>query len=151
MNPAQRRILRDFKKINQEKSNQYVVTVDPKNINHWDVVLFGPDQTEWEGGNFRMKFDFPEDYPHQCPDVKFVDIPFHPNIYQSGAICIDILQANWSSAYDATAILTSILSLLVAPNPHSPANSEAADLYVNNKNEYDRRVRLSFPHHEDDK
>ena len=145
MDATQRRILRDFKKIKAEKSKQYVVTVDSKDIYNWDVVLFGPDQTDWEGGNFRMKFTFPKDYPHQCPDVKFLDIPFHPNIYQNGKICIDILQANWSSAYDAAAILTSILSLLVDPNPQSPANNEAAELYVNNKNEYKRRVKLSFP------
>lgn len=142
---SQRRVLRDFKKIQNEKSKQYVVKFDPSNLMHWDVVLFGPDETEWEGANFRMKIDFSNDYPHTCPDVKFVDIPFHPNIYQNGAICIDILQANWSSAYDVSAILTSILSLLVAPNPHSPANSEAAELYENNKKEYDRRVKLSFP------
>ncbi|EAY11659.1 ubiquitin conjugating protein, putative [Trichomonas vaginalis G3] len=145
MNAAQRRILRDFKKIQQEKQKNYVVTPHPNDIFNWDAVLFGPDQTEWEGSTFRMTYSFPDDYPHTCPTVKFVDIPFHPNIYQNGNICIDILQANWCNAYDVSSIMTSILSLLVAPNPHSPANNEAAELYVKNKPEYIRRVKLSFP------
>jgi ubiquitin-conjugating enzyme E2 A len=53
---------------------------------------------------------------------------------------LDILQNQWSPIYDIAAILTSIQSLLSDPNPNSPANSEAAKLYVENKREYSRRV-----------
>lgn len=37
---------------------------------------------------------------------------FHPNIYNDGQICLDILQKQWSPVYDIGAILTSIQSLL---------------------------------------
>lgn len=47
----------------------------------------------------------------------------------------------WSPVYDVWAILTSIRSLLCDPNPQSPANSEAARLYQENKGEYERRVK----------
>ena len=81
---SQRRILRDFKKIHAENSKEYVVQFDPKMINHWNATLFGPEETVWDGACFSMTIDFPEDYPHTHPDVKFVDIPFHPNVYQNG-------------------------------------------------------------------
>jgi hypothetical protein len=61
--------------------------------------------------------------------VKFESKMFHPNIYNDGGICLDILQNQWSPIYDVSAILTSIQSLLCDPNPNSPANSEAARLY----------------------
>lgn len=51
---------------------------------------------------------------------------FHPNIYNNGQICLDILQNQWSPIYDICAILTSIQSLLCDPNPASPANSEVS-------------------------
>jgi ubiquitin-conjugating enzyme E2 A len=73
--------------------------------------------------------------------VKFITKMFHPNIYADGAICLDILQNQWSPIYDISAILTSIQSLLTDPNPNSPANSEASKLYVENKGEYNRRVK----------
>jgi ubiquitin-conjugating enzyme E2 A len=38
------------------------------------------------------------------------------------------------------AILTSIQSLLDEPNPNSPANSLAAQLYQENRREYEKRV-----------
>ena len=63
-------------------------------------------------------------------------------MYGDGKICLDILQNQWSPIYDIAAILTSIQSLLNDPNPQSPANSEAAQLFENDKREYHRRVRL---------
>ena len=40
-----------------------------------------------------------------------------------------IHQNRWSPTYDVSAILTSIQSLLSDPNPNSPANSMAAQLF----------------------
>ena len=66
---------------------------------------------------------------------------YHPNIYNDGKICLDILQNQWSPIYDVAAILTSIQSLLCDPNPSSPANAEAAKLYNENKREYAKRIK----------
>jgi len=65
---------------------------------------------------------------------------YHPNIYNDGRICLDILQNQWSPIYDVWSVLTSIRSLLNDPNPASPANSEAAELFNTNKMEYERKV-----------
>ena len=73
--------------------------------------------------------------------VKFESKMFHPNIYNDGGICLDILQNQWSPIYDVSAILTSIQSLLCDPNPNSPANSEAARLYSECKREYTKKVQ----------
>ncbi len=54
---------------------------------------------------------------------------------------MDILQRNWSPTYDVCAILTSIRSLLNDPNPNSPANNEAAKLFVENRRLYESKVR----------
>lgn len=100
-----------------------------------------PDDTPWEGGTFRLTLQFTEDYPNKPPVVKFVSKLFHPNVYNDGGICLDILQSNWSPIYDISAVLTSIQSLLCDPNPNSPANSEAAKLFQENRREYDKRVQ----------
>lgn len=84
---------------------------------------------------------FDEEYPTKPPVVKFVSKMFHPNVYADGALCLDILNNRWSPTYDVAAILTSIQSLLHDPNPDSPANGVAAQLYSENRREYTRRVR----------
>lgn len=89
-----------------------------------------------------MEVTFTEEFPTKPPHVKFLNPMFHPNIYANGEICLDILQNQWSPIYDIAAILTSIQSLLCDPNPNSPANSEAARLWNENRREYNRRVAV---------
>lgn len=66
---------------------------------------------------------------------------FHPNVYASGELCLDILQNRWSPTFDVSSILTSIQSLLNDPNTASPANVEAANLYKDHSSMYAKRVR----------
>ena len=99
--------------------------------------------TPFEDGTFKLMLTFDESYPNKPPTVKFLSRMFHPNVYANGELCLDILQNRWSPTYDVAAILTSIQSLLHDPNPNSPANAEAAQLYRENMKEYVRRVRAT--------
>ena len=87
-----------------------------------------------------LTLEFNEEYPTKPPTVKFNTSIFHPNVYSDGKICLDILSNQWSSIFDVHVVLESIQSLLADPNPNSPANAEAARLYVENKKEYKKRV-----------
>ena len=58
------------------------------NILVWQAVIFGPDDTPWEGGTFKLLLEFTEDYPNKAPSVRFLTKMFHPNIYNDGQICL---------------------------------------------------------------
>jgi ubiquitin-conjugating enzyme E2 A len=130
----------------------------------WNAVIFGPGvyslsgravthadygrlsylaDTPFEDGTFKLLLTFDDSYPNKPPTVKFLSRMFHPNVYANGELCLDILQNRWSPTYDVAAILTSIQSLLHDPNPNSPANAEAAQLYRENMKEYVRRVKAT--------
>ena len=133
--------MRDFRRLQADPPSGVTAAPLDSNILVWQAVIFGPDATAWEGGTFKLELSFTEEYPNKAPSVRFVTRMFHPNIYNDGQICLDILQNQWSPIYDISAILTSIQSLLSDPNPASPANSEASRLYCENRREYNRRVR----------
>ncbi|KAG5624280.1 hypothetical protein H5410_009498 [Solanum commersonii] len=207
--PARKRLMRDFKRLQQDPPAGISGAPYDNNIMLWNAVIFGPDDTPWDGGTFKLTLQFSEDYPNKPPTVRFVSRMFHPNkhsppgnshqssqsilqqhrtvdicyvvisdnefsslfpfpfkdistltstqplqrssqilileftliVYADGSICLDILQNQWSPIYDVAAILTSIQSLLCDPNPNSPANSEAARMFSENKREYNRKVR----------
>jgi ubiquitin-conjugating enzyme E2 A len=138
---ARRRLMRDFKKMQTDPPEGVNGAPLDQDIMKWHAVIFGPDETAWEDGTFKLYLEFTEEYPNKAPTVKFLTKMFHPNIYADGSICLDILQNQWSPIYDISAILTSIQSLLCDPNPSSPANSEAARLYQENRREYERKVK----------
>ncbi|KAK8391106.1 hypothetical protein O3P69_017037 [Scylla paramamosain] len=138
--PARRRLMRDFKRLQQDPPAGVSAAPTENNIMIWNAVIFGPHDTPFEDGTFKLTLEFTEEYPNKPPTVKFVSKMFHPNVYADGGICLDILQNRWSPTYDVAAILTSIQSLLDEPNPNSPANSLAAQLYQENRREYEKRV-----------
>eukprot|EP00755_Sulcionema_specki_P025601 Sspe_Gene.83697::Locus_54902_Transcript_1_1_Confidence_1.000_Length_762::g.83697::m.83697/K10573/UBE2A, UBC2, RAD6A; ubiquitin-conjugating enzyme E2 A len=138
---ARRRLMRDYKKVKEDPPQGILATPVDKELLTWKAIMFGPESSPWAGGTFRLKLEFSDEYPNRPPKVVFQNKMFHPNIYNDGSICLDILQSQWSPIYDVCAILTSIQSLLTDPNPNSPANYEAARLYRDSRKEYERRVQ----------
>jgi ubiquitin-conjugating enzyme E2 I len=74
---------------------------------------------------------------------KFVPPLFHPNVYPSGTICLSILneEEGWRPAITIKQILVGIQDLLDEPNPDSPAQSEAYQMFIKHKAQYKARVR----------
>uniref|UniRef100_A0A673J0K6 E2 ubiquitin-conjugating enzyme n=2 Tax=Sinocyclocheilus TaxID=75365 RepID=A0A673J0K6_9TELE len=138
--PARRRLMRDFKRLQEDPPAGVSGAPSENNIMVWNAVIFGPEGTPFEDGTFKLTVEFTEEYPNKPPTVRFISKMFHPNVYADGSICLDILQNRWSPTYDVSSILTSIQSLLDEPNPNSPANSQAAQLYQENKREYEKHV-----------
>lgn len=138
---AQRRLIRDLKRLQDDPPAGVCGAPIDDNIMYWNAVIFGPDGTPFEDGTFNLRLEFSEEYPNKPPRVVFTSKMFHPNVYADGSICLDILGNTWSPTYDVIAILTSIQSLLDEPNPNSPANSVAAQLYTENRREYEKRVK----------
>jgi len=140
---SRRRLIRDFKRLSSDPPEGISGAPCADNIMLWNAVIFGPAETPFEDGTFKLLLTFDEQYPNKPPAVKFLSRMFHPNVYANGELCLDILQNRWSPTYDVAAILTSIQSLLPDPNPNSPANAEAAQLYRDNMKEYIRRVKTT--------
>jgi len=118
--------------------------VDDHNVFEWEVMLMISDECKYYGGaNFRAQLSFPSSYPLQPPQMKFLTpIPFHPNVYPDGRVCISILHPpeddkygyesaaeRWSPVQTPETILISVISLFNSPNDESPANVEAAVLW----------------------
>jgi ubiquitin-conjugating enzyme E2 A len=137
------RLTRELNKLQSESDKLEGISIEkPNDLMVWFAKIKGPSETPYEEGTFNMQFTFDSDYPVRAPSVKFLTPMYHPNIYRDGKICVDILQSSeWTPAQNVRTILVSIMSLLMDPNPDSPANREAAELYNKDKVAYEQKVR----------
>ena len=137
------RLSRELIKLQSESDKLDNIIIDtPSDLMLWNAKIKGPQNTPYEEGIFDVVLKFDNEYPIKPPSVKFLTPMYHPNIYKDGKICIDILQSSeWTPAQNIRTILLSISSLLMDPNPSSPANREAAVLYLQDKNLYNQKVR----------
>ena len=134
-----KRVLDEYQDINH---NDYGLTasMDENDPTKWQVLFFGPNDSGYENGIFKLKIKFADKYPFEPPHCIFDTKMYHPNISTNGAICLDILKSNWSPALSTAKLVLSIISLLNDPNPASPLNVDAANLYLSNNAEYKKKL-----------
>jgi ubiquitin-conjugating enzyme E2 D/E len=138
---ALRRIQKELVDIQNDPPLNCSAGPENDDMYRWEGIIFGPDDSPYSGGVFKLKILFPTEYPFKCPVVTFTTKIYHPNISPTGIICLDILKTNWSPALTVTKVLLSVCSLLTDPNPKDPLVPEIADLYTNDKQAYENEAR----------
>mmetsp|Transcript_7164 Transcript_7164/g.18372 ORF Transcript_7164/g.18372 Transcript_7164/m.18372 type:complete len:159 (-) Transcript_7164:12-488(-) len=113
------------------------------NLLSWKAAIPGKQGTPWEGGLYRLKLIFSEEYPIVPPKCQFDPPLFHPNVYPSGTVCLSLLDADkdWKPAITIKQILLGIQDLLNNPNIDDPAQADAYQTYRTDKRAYEDRVR----------
>ena len=98
---ARRRLMRDFKRLQDDPPVGVSGAPTDNNIMLWNAVIFGqealrfcflvisntktfllksrPHDTPFEDGTFKLTLVFTEEYPNKPPIVRFVSKMFHPN------------------------------------------------------------------------
>jgi len=112
------------------------ITADDAHI--WKIIVDGPQGTPYENGRWVVTYQFPMDYPFKPPQVRFIIPIYHCNINNDGKLCLDILKDMWSPALTARHVFLSITALLISPNANDALDSVKANVYSDNKENYNR-------------
>ena len=106
------RIQRELKQFLSEPPPNLKVSVG-KNIRVWIVTFNMPEDTIYAGEKYRLRIQFPKDYPTQPPSVYFMKpTPRHEHVYTNGDICLSLLGKDWRPTMTAQSLAVSIMSIL---------------------------------------
>ncbi|KPM05159.1 ubiquitin-conjugating enzyme E2 R2-like protein [Sarcoptes scabiei] len=111
---AIRALTHEFKSLQEEPVEGFrVKLVNDENLFEWEVAIFGPPETLYQGGYFKNG--------DLCISI------LHPPVEdpQSGELACE----RWNPTQNVRTILLSVISLLNEPNTSSPANVDASIMY----------------------
>ena len=84
----------------KEGLNKFWIKFDCEELTLFEILILGPENTPYEAGWFHFTGQFPDNYPNAPPELTFRTtnqnrIRFHPNLYETGKVCLSIL-GTWS-------------------------------------------------------
>ncbi|XP_011796237.1 PREDICTED: LOW QUALITY PROTEIN: ubiquitin-conjugating enzyme E2 U [Colobus angolensis palliatus] len=130
------------------KENNYKgITARPvsEDMMEWEVEIEGLKNSVWQGLVFQLTIHFTSEYNYAPPVVKFITIPFHPNVDpHTGQPCIDFLDnpKKWNTNYTLSSILLALQVMLSNPVLENPVNLEAARILIKDESLYRTILKL---------
>ena len=137
-----KRLTNEFKNLSTNPVCNAKVQQEGGNLYKWKVVLPGPKGSAYEDGIFNLSFEFPDNYPFKCPEVKFITPMYHPNIKKdTGEICMDVFANSWAPTQKVSDIIEKLASLLVSPSTESPLEGEIAQEFIKDHKKWEKKVK----------
>jgi ubiquitin-protein ligase len=144
------RLLKDVRGIikNPLTENGIYYIHDDADIMKGYALIIGPSDTPYFGGNYFFEFNYPADYPHSPPKVKYCtngnNIRFNPNLYTCGKVCVSLLNTwrgeQWTSCQSISTVLLTLCTLL-CKNPL--LNEPGVEKSNPDMNSYDEIIQLA--------
>ncbi|CAN0024216.1 NEDD8-conjugating enzyme UBE2F [Lampetra fluviatilis] len=126
---------------------------DPNKL-HFLQLTITPDEGYYVGGKFEFEVDVPDAYNMVPPKVKCLTRIWHPNIAETGEICLSLLREHsidgtgWAPTRTLKDVVWGLNSLFTdLLNFDDPLNIEAAEHHLRDKDEFRNKVQDYIRHY----
>ncbi|XP_044530124.1 NEDD8-conjugating enzyme UBE2F-like [Gracilinanus agilis] len=106
-----------------------------------------PDEGHYQGGKFQFEIEVPDAYNMVPPKVKCLTRIWHPNITETGEICLSLLREHsidgtgWAPTRTLKDVVWGLNSLFTdLLNFDDPLNIEAAEHHLRDKEDFRNKV-----------
>ncbi|XP_019378860.1 PREDICTED: NEDD8-conjugating enzyme UBE2F isoform X1 [Gavialis gangeticus] len=119
---------------------------DPNKLHYFQLTVI-PDEGYYQGGKFQFEIEVPEAYNMVPPKVKCLTRIWHPNITETGEICLSLLREHsidgtgWAPTRTLKDVVWGLNSLFTdLLNFDDPLNIEAAEHHLRDKEDFRNKV-----------
>ena len=138
---SERRLKKELDEIEGNPSDKFIIQKTSDDLSRWEVLVYGPSETPYEGGRFKLIVNIPLDYPFRPPKVHFETKIYSFLVTENGKICDHCFShANtWSPACRIRRIITDkVMEIMTSPEKYfeNVLRPDLADLYFRNKEQY---------------
>ncbi len=149
--PCARRIQKEIREWVENRGVKAGPLAD-EDVLEWQAVIYGPENSLYEGGTFYYKITFPQEYPFKPPQVHKITPMLHVNIHPPdchmclpkpiGAVgeCI-VTNADWAPRTKLYDQLLAIRDAMKNPYFAEPGDMELVSLYEKDRNDYAKKIR----------
>ena len=125
------RITSEIRYVANRPNQDYQVWINKWDWDEWRVFIRGPAGTPYEGLWWSLHVSFPESYPVGPPNIRFLSIPYHPNVSDEGKLLFDMIDDDYNSNIRVHEIIVAIVKLLSCPELDHPIQPRIAEMYKN--------------------
>ncbi|XP_039330130.1 ubiquitin-conjugating enzyme E2 U [Saimiri boliviensis] len=142
---AYRLLQRDFHELRENNYKGIAGRPVSEDMMEWEAEIEGLQNSVCQDLVFQLTIHFTSEYNYIPPVVKFMTIPYHPNVDpHTGQPCITFLDdlTMWNTSYTLSSILLALQVMLSNPVPENPVNLEAARILTESECLYRAILKL---------
>lgn len=124
-----------------------VTFLDVNKLHHFQLAIT-PDEGYYQSGKFQFEIEVPEAYNMVPPKVKCLTRIWHPNIAETGEICLSLLREHsidgtgWAPTRTLKDVVWGLNSLFTdLLNFDDPLNIDAAEHHLRDKDDFRSKVQ----------
>ncbi|XP_055348416.1 ubiquitin-conjugating enzyme E2-22 kDa-like [Paramacrobiotus metropolitanus] len=138
------RLLVELTNMTKETGRNHGVVFWEMFENHVEALtgtIVGPAGTVYEGGNFLLDIEVPEDYPQRPPILRFMTKIWHPNVCPITGKLHPGFYRTWCESMTIRTLLMGARRLLRSPLLEDPSNAVLTCQFVNKRDQFDLTAR----------
>eukprot|EP01084_Bolivina_argentea_P284643 487910_1 len=139
---AIKRLQKELKKLKKNPVPNAEVAPAGNNMLQWIAKIKGPKGSPYEGGKFKVKIEFKDDYPMKPPELIFETKIYHPSVQSAdGKVCPEVIGHDWAPTLNVLYILETVIGIMANPSADHPLEPEIAEMLVKEKKKFDKTAK----------